>query len=121
MRYGARLATEMLQQGLFDRQPLPWARLFALLSRKESLEGTGTLPDRGRGVAFEQAANCIFMKPFPVHHEQLFGTRSQIVLAAFAEAAQGTWTVELQERYLQGDGEWAHVENSLVVDPHGTA
>lgn len=117
MLYGERLATEMLRQGLFEQPAgFPWDALFELLSRKEALEGTGTLPDRGRGAAFEQAANCIFMKPFPVQNGLFFGTRSQIVLSAFASSGvDGPWAVELRERYLQGDNQWAHVASTLTV------
>lgn len=113
MRYGERLAAAMLRDGTFTGEAFPWDDLFRLLCRDESLEGTGTLPDRGRGVAFEQAANCIFMKPFPVQEHVFFGTRSQIVLAAFA-GADG-WTVELRERYLEDETHWASVANSLHV------
>lgn len=144
MQHGQQLATTLINNGTFtpshtSPNTFPWDDLFTILSDDQPLAvGSDGMPDRGRGVAFEHAANCIFMKPFALQNGMYFGTRSQIVLAAFArEGGQhGPWHVELRERAMLGDavqiGEhdgrqgvskqpWSSVVHSFDVAANGVA
>lgn len=69
------------------------------------------LPATGYGPAFEAAVSSIFVQPVETRWGQ-FGTRSQTVLAVWADGRG-----ELRERYLQQDGSWQQLRHAFRLPP----
>ena len=96
---------------------VPWGALFELLSDDRRLEeDPGRLPDTGYGPDFEAAVSSIFVQPVDTRWGP-FGTRSQLVLAVWADGR-----AELRERYRDGaaPGGWAEVCHAFRIGDAGS-
>lgn len=83
------------------RASVPWGQLFGLLSDDRLLEQEpGKLPRTGYGDNFEARVSGIYVRPVDTRWGP-FGTRSQIVVAVWADGR-----AELREKYLAADGSW---------------
>lgn len=95
---------------------MPWGALFELLLDDRRLEeDPGRLPDTGYGPDFEAAVSSIFVQPVDTRWGP-FGTRSQLVLAVWADGR-----AELRERYRDGaaPGGWAEVRHAFRIGEGG--